>query len=317
MAEIIEKNLKRRNSDTTDEEPSKSKRIKIVPQNCVRNNIVASAFECDNLYMDEESADVLFICGRNSVIVPAHQRILAKTSVAFEKLFYATQGQTVRIKVPETSVAAMRIFMQFFYLEKVKFNLQHIAEVLRLTKVYSMEDCAIECGDFWATNVNIKDICWAYRWAIHYEMDEFQRLCEQRICAQPDLVFKSDSFLNCDRVVLDHILDMNSLMCFESIVFGACMEWARKVCERDGLNPCATGNIRKCLKDSLYKIRFGSMTLPELRRHIDKCDGLFVDVREYEDIIRLMTGSNDLRTGRFNSMPRIAFWDLDLFKPIG
>lgn len=316
MAEIISKTRKRLNIDTTNKDKIKSKKIKFVPPNCIRNNIVSNAFETENLYMDEKTADIFFICGRDGVQVPAHRHILAKSSVPFEKLFNASKEQSIRIKMPETSFVAVREFMQFFYLDKVTLNLPHILEVLRLTKLYRMEECAMICGNFWAKNVHISDICWAYRWAVYYGMTEFRRICECRICMQPDLVFKSDSFLHCEHIVLNHILDMNSLMCYEWNVLGACIEWARKACERDGVNPCATGNIRRCLKDSLYKIRFGSMTLAEFRPYIDMCDGLFLDVREYEDIIRMMTGTNDLRTGKFDTRPRIAFWDLDYNKSI-
>lgn len=67
-------------------------------------------------------------------------------------------------------------------------------------------------------------------------------------------------------------------------------------------------------QDSLYKIRFGSMTVREFREHMDSNDGLFTDVKEYEDIIRLLSGSMDLKTGRFNPNSRcsnIFLWNED------
>lgn len=98
----------------------------------------------------------------------------------------------------------------------------------------------------------------------------------------------------------ESILQLDTLLCDEDIVLQACLEWARIACEQDGLDASELNDLQKYLKESLYKIRFRSMKLAAFRKIIDSKGRLFNDIGDYEDIIRLISGSDDLRTGRFN-----------------
>lgn len=263
-------------------------------------------------YLDEKTADVYFVCGRKKVRVPAHKSVLSKASDAFDRMFYGPMAEVADVKLPETNPDAFKDFLQFIYLDEINLNLEHIVEIMDLTNKYCMPECLAVCGNFWAKYLTFDDICWAYYWAIFYQENEFKKFCERKISAYPQLVFESSSFLRSEHIVLDHILELDSLLCDETIVLKACLEWARNACERDQMNPNDMNNLRFYLKDSLYKIRYGSMTPKEFREHMDQYDGLFSDVKEYEDIIRMLSGSNDLKTGRFNPNPRstnIFQWD--------
>lgn len=264
-------------------------------------------------YLDEKTADIHFICGKQRERIPAHKSILAKASDAFDSMFYGPLAEA-DIQLPDTSPDAFKDFLQFCYLDEVNLNLEHIVEIMDLTNKYCMTECTVVCGNFWAKHLTFDDICWAYHWAIFFGEAEFKEFCERKISAYPQLVFDSSSFLRCEFIVLKHILEIDSLLCDESIVLGACLNWARFACKRDGLNPKAIGNLRIYLKDALYKIRYGSMTFNEFREHMDANDGLFDDIKEYEDIIRLLSGSVDLKTGRFNPNPRSSnnfIWNED------
>lgn len=265
-------------------------------------------------YLDEKTADIYFVCGRERERVPAHKCILSKASDAFDKMFYGPMAEVGEVLLPETSPEAFKDFLQFCYLDEVNLNLEHIVEIMDLTNKYCMPECLVVCGSFWARHLTFDDICWAYHWAIFFGEKEFKEFCERKISAYPQLVFESSSFLRCDHIVLDHILRLDSLLCDESMVLGACLDWARHACERDGLDSKYIQNLRQYLKNSLYKIRFGSMTVKEFREHMDANDGLFTDVKEYEDIIRLLSGSTDLKTGKFNPNPRSSYvfkWNED------
>lgn len=263
-------------------------------------------------YLDEKTADVYFVCGRQRERVPAHKSVLSKASDAFDRMFYGPMMEEGDVLLPETSPDAFRDFLKFCYLDEVNLNLEHIVEIMDLTNKYCMPECLAVCGSFWAKNLSLDDICWAYHWAIFYQESEFKEFCERKISAYPQLVFESSSFLRSDHTVLDHILQLDSLLCDETIVFGACLEWARSACERADLNSNDINNLRIYLKDSLYKIRYGSMSAQEFRDHMDKYDGIFTDVKEYEDVIRMLSGSTELKTGQFNPNPRttnIFQWD--------
>ncbi|KAJ6636352.1 BTB/POZ domain-containing protein 6-A [Pseudolycoriella hygida] len=266
-------------------------------------------------YLDEKTADIYFICGSQRQRVPAHKCILSKASDAFDKMFYGPMAEVGDIQLPDRSPEAFRNFLKFCYFDEVNLNLEHIVEIMDLTNKYCMPECLVVCGNFWAKHLTYDDICFAYHWAIFFGEAEFKKFCEQKICAHPQLVFQSSSFLNCEYTVLEHILELDSMWCEESIVLGACLNWARHACVQTGSNPKCNENLRSVLKDSLYKIRYGSMTLKEFREHMDTTDGLFSDAKEYEDIIRLLSGSTELKTGRFkaNSRFQTSFftWDED------
>lgn len=269
---------------------------------------------CRKQYLDEKTADIHFMCGKQRERVPAHKCILSKASDAFDNMFYGPLAEPGDIHLPDTSPAAFKDFLQFCYLDEVNLDLEHIVEIMDLTNKYCMPECLVVCGKFWAKHLTFDDICWAYHWAIFFGEAEFREFCERKISAYPQLVFESSSFLRCEFIVLKHILEIDSLLCDESIVLGACLNWARFACKRDGLNPKSIENLRVYLKDALYKIRYGSMTFREFREHMDANDGLFDDIKEYEDIIRLLSGSMDLKTGRFNPNPRssnIFLWNED------
>ncbi|XP_031635379.1 BTB/POZ domain-containing protein 3-like [Contarinia nasturtii] len=263
-------------------------------------------------YLDEKTADVYFICGPTEERVPAHKSVLSKASDPFDRMFYGPMAETGDVKLPHTNPDAFRDFLQFFYLDEVNLNMDYIVDIMDLTNKYCMPECLVVCGSFWAKHLTFDDICCAYYWAIFYQEPEFIEFCERKISAYSQLVFKSNGFLHCDYIVLSHILELDSLLCDETIVFEACMDWAQNACVRDGLNPNDTTNLRIKLKDSLYKIRYCSMTVKEFREHMDTYNDLFTDVKEYEDIIRMLSGSKNLKTGRFNPNPRstnIFQWD--------
>lgn len=255
-------------------------------------------------YLDDKTADVHFICGRKYERVPAHKSVLSKASDAFDRMFYGPMAEKSDVKLPATNPDAFKDFLQFCYLDEINLNLEHIVEVMDLTNKYCMPECLAVCGIFWAKNLKFDDICWAYHWAIFYQEQEFIEFCERKISAYPQLVFESNSFLRCEHIVLDHILEIDSLLCDETIVLGACLKWARNACIRDALNPNDVNHLQSKLKNSLYKIRYGSIKPTEFREYMDSHDGLFSDVQDYEDIIRMLSGSKQLKTGRFNPNPR-------------
>lgn len=255
-------------------------------------------------YLDEKTADVFFICGPANVRVPAHKSVLSKASDAFDGMFYGPIAEKGDVKLPKTSPDAFKDFLQFCYLDEIDLNLEHIVGIMDLTNKYCMPECLVLCGRFWAKHLTIDDLCLAYHWAIFYEEKELIGFCERKISACPQVVFESSSFLRCEYIVFDHILTLDSLLCDETIVLSACLDWARHACERDGQDSSQLHNLRVYLKDSLHKIRYGSMTLNEFREHMDANGGLFTEVKEYEDVIRLLSGSKDLKTGRFNPNPR-------------
>lgn len=288
------------------EEAPPAKRPRVEEENWAASKNNCAPKVGRELYLDKKTADVYFICGTESESerIPAHKYVLSKSSPVFAAMFYGPNAEEGDKKLIPTPPEAFKDFLQFCYLDEVALHPDNITEVMKLTHEYQMFESLKFCGNCWAMNLSIDEVCVAFDWAIHLEMDEFKEFCGRKISAHPKLVFETDGFKSCKHTVLDHILQLDTLLCDEKFVLQACMDWARCACEQDGLDGKEIINLRKYLKESLYKIRFKSMTPNEFRDHMDSKGGLFTDVRDYEDVIRLISGSSDLRTGHFNPNPR-------------
>lgn len=263
-------------------------------------------------YLDEKTADVYFCCGPNRERIPAHRSVLSRASDAFYAMIYGPNAEDGDKELLTTSPEAFKIFLQFCYTDEVNLKVEHITEVMGLAHEYQMNECLDACGKFWAQHLTINDICWAYHWAIHYDVDGLKEFCERKISACPETLFKTTGFLSCEYIVFDHILSIDSLVCFELSVLEACLAWGQNACKRNGLDITQSENLRSQLKDSLYKIRFGSIDIKDFAQFTDTNPQLFNNSEDYEDIIRLFAGCKTLKTNRFNAEPRtmnIFTWD--------
>ncbi|XP_031635375.1 uncharacterized protein LOC116348492 [Contarinia nasturtii] len=308
------------------QEPSSSKRKREKSESeTTENKVQRSKFVLDvteKLYLDKNTADFYFICGPDRVVVPAHKCILAKGSDVFYAMIYGgkleenenSNDKTInendielkndKIKIELTeSPEALKDFLQFFYKDKVKLNVEHITEVMGLSHKYLMNECLDMCGKFWSENLTIEDFCWAYHWAIHYNFDKLKIFCERKISMCTKSVFETESFLTSEFVVLKHILELESISCNEISVLKACLEWAHNACRKRKLDGSKTENLLTCLEDSLYKIRFGSIDHFDFIAIIDKYPGLIANLEDYESVHRLLSG-NFSKPGKFNPSPR-------------
>lgn len=180
------------------------------------------------LYLDKDTADVIFTFEDSNERIAAHRCILANASEVFHRLLYGPMATNEDIPLGETPTEAFKTVLQFCYLDEVTLKLENITDVMKLLDCYEMIDCLEFCGRFWANNWNIEDIRSAYDKAINLRMTEFQEFCERKISVHSDAVFKTDGFLLCSFTVLDRILSLNFLLSDESTVLGACLKWARK-----------------------------------------------------------------------------------------
>lgn len=145
--------------------------------------------------------------------------------------------------------------------------------------------------------------------AILYEdikHNDLKQICEKRIIVDSNAVFKSPNFLNCDRTVLAHILNMNLLSCSEVEVFEACMSWVKAKSCQDVLTKKIVDTY---LGDLFRQIRFGSMTIEHFAALVHSY-GLLFSTEEYKDIIEMIVlpGSEPKI---FNGNPRQIQWRSD------
>lgn len=289
-------------------------------------NVCESDFVCrvaENLYLDEETADIYILCEKDGQRVPAH-KIFLKVSEVFHKEIFGVKicddGETEiipdmkkfngEIKLQNTK-KEVETFLQFFYKKNVELDIDNIVEIIILLNKHGMIECLETCGNFWAKCLSIDEVCNAYQWATKLKIKGLTQFLDRKVSANPVDVFNSAGFLTCPNYVVDHILSLELLGCRESAVLGACLAWARNACKRDSLDAGQTENLRKYLifsevKDGnivevnlLHKIRYSSLKIDEFFEQFGKNDDLFSSF-EHRDIMRLIAGRSDLITDHFN-----------------
>lgn len=206
--------------------------------------------------------------------VAAQKCVLASVCDAFFAMFYGPAKMEGDVEIVDVSPEAFKEFLQCFYLDHVRLTEENIADVMKLADKYGVTDCMDSCIIFLMDVMTPNDICWVYRLAIIYGLFDLQAFCEQRIALNAVQVFGSTDFLNCDRALLKEILSLKVMPCNETVILDSCLDWAKRACERDGLDGDNAENLRAQLGDCLALIRFGTISIEELCKR-SACIGLF------------------------------------------
>lgn len=254
------------------------------------------------MYLDCETADVHFICAGSdgeTERVPAHKLLLSVASEGFKALFDAAETGQTEFKLEETSVVAFKEFLQFFYMPKVKLTIENISAVMELAKNYGNEDFLFLCCLFLEHRMTTDKIIWGYGLALRFGRTKMKEYCEKKISESAGEVFKSKSFLDCERDVLEQILQFNALKCDEFHVLTGCLAWAKASAERKGLESPSTPVLREELGNLLYQIRFRSMTMANFSSIVGSYAGFFT-AAELEQIIQ-MIASKDFTSDKFDN----------------
>lgn len=186
-----------------------------------------------NVYLDDLTSDVTFVFGPHER-VPAHKALLAGASDVFKAMFFGPVKEKGDVKMVGISAAAFKEFLQFFYLAEVKLTPTNVAEVLSLGHKYYVTNCIDVCVNMLKATLTNDNICITYATAIFYDHHNLKTVCERYIAANPAEVFKSQSFLECNRTVLANILEICSPSRAKD-VFEACMSWVKTASKQNNL----------------------------------------------------------------------------------
>ncbi|XP_037025320.1 BTB/POZ domain-containing protein 3-like [Bradysia coprophila] len=266
-----------------------------------RNNSISKAIA--KLYLNAELADIVFVfkIDEETEKIPAHKNVLASFSPVFYAMFLGPIKETERVKIVDSSPEAFKEFLTFFYLEEVKLTMENMAEVVRLCDKYDMNEHLENYASSHIGQVAIEDICWAYQLAVLAKHDPLKSFCEKIICAFPDDVFKSESFLNCNREVLKQILQFEALPCKETEVFQACIAWVTHDCQQNGIE-INSKNLKTQLGDCFYFIRFNTMSNDELVGHTLPFEEMFTR----DDLVNILySGAEKFIPNLFVEHPRL------------
>lgn len=256
------------------------------------------------LYMQEEKADVYFIFESTSDRIPAHKLLLASGSDVFDAMFYGPLKEEGDIKMVDISADAFKEFLQFFYFNRVPLSIENVADVMYLGNKYDVKECLLLCSNWLTIHITTDNVMSALSLAIMYDQKPLLESCECEIRSHLTDVLQSPCFLECERQLLGHILQMDDFDCSETELFEASMSWVKANSKQDKLT---RDIVQTHLGDLFYRIRFGSMSLDDFYSLLPSYERIFSD-EEYNEIVQVISG---LKVEHRLFIKCRPFWDDD------
>lgn len=260
----------------------------------------------EKLHLNSRSADTHFAFGCSNGTkkrLPAHKNILAAASDVFDKMFYGELKENGDINITDVSEAEFMEFLQFFYLHEVKLTERNIVGVMHLGHKYNFTKCVKVCEQFLMDTLTADNIFITLNMAILYDRCELIKFCDKFIIVNSVVVLGSAGFLDCDRLILEHILKMNLLSCSEGDLFEACMAWVKEKSQQSALS---RDLVDTHLGKLFYEIRFASMTMKELCTLATKYSTV---LQSDMSTIMTMISLPGFQSGIFNQHPRKIEWN--------
>lgn len=258
-----------------------------------------------NLYLNAERDFVIFNVfddNKNEPErIPGHTLILAAGSKVFHDLFYGNPKREAEIEIKNSSVAAFKLFMKFFYMDHEDISYDDWIEVLKLANKFDVPQCFDAISLFMERNFNLNTVCFAFTMAITYRlnMPDLYKLCDQFIATNYAAIFKLDSFY----IFPDYILE-NFLQIIKNTnpmtIFNACMKWASYKCGQKNIDKVAQ-NLRHQLGNCFRYILFEKMSLSEFAECLTKYKGLF----ESSEMERIIIKIAEARKRRYSRMTKL------------
>lgn len=231
---------------------------------------------------------------------------MVAVSPKYKAQFYGLISIEGQINIPNVSAESFEVFLQFFYMGRVKLTEENIESVLDLVKQSLVEEFENTCMDFIIKKLIPNNFCEAFRLSLKYNLKKLNEKCVEKIMRATKVIITADDFLKCNQNLLKQILKINKFNCSELEVFNACIVWAREKCTQNGFDDCNVRNLREVLGDAIYQIRFTSFYVGEFATIHKSLSGFFTPDEAIE-IIYLIGHLPNFKPKMFNKMRRLEF----------
>ncbi|XP_020622383.1 BTB/POZ domain-containing protein 6-like [Orbicella faveolata] len=225
---------------------------------------------CQFMFNNELLSDVKFVVrdsegGSESMKkIPAHKFLLAISSPVFYAMFNGELAEKKdSIAISDCDHKSLLELFRFVYSDEVNLNADNVMQVLYLAKKYMLPSLADKCTEFLGENLDASNVFHVLPDAQKYEEKDLEDHCWEVIDKQADEAVKSDGFVTIEKLVLEALVERDSLNIKEVGLFKAVDCWATKKCEKQGL--AAEGSVkRRILGERMVKaIRFPVMEQKE------------------------------------------------------
>ena len=159
------------------------------------------------------------------------------------------------------------LYFRYIYTDDADLDGIHVMECLYAAKKYALHGLVDKCLQFLENAINVGSACTIHEQAKFYGETILQRKCFDYIVENSNGVFRSDGFRSLSKESLYEILECDHLASNEAVVFAAAKFWAENQCKVKELE-VTPENIRSCLVDIIYLIRFPVMSIETFARQV-------------------------------------------------
>lgn len=221
--------------------------------------LIGSLFQAD-------SADCQFffpgasINDDNKVSIKAHRKLLAALSPIFSTMFNERWSHNSNgIVIKDATAVDFGTFMDYFYKGTIKLRDYNVEAIFYLAHKYRVDVLRISCVEFIAKRLNADNVIGFYTLATCFDEEGLEHKCIAYISKNTPKMLNSVEFKQCTRSTLKKILEMKEMSCKENIVFYACINWAKSMCQKKKIDDSQPKNLRTELGDCFDLIRFKEM----------------------------------------------------------
>lgn len=146
--------------------------------------------------------------------------------------------------------------------------MDNFADVLCLTDRYNANKPMRKCVEFMKKHITLDDFCWVLHLANRYNCRELRTFCIKQIRRKWQSTLDSDGFLECDFKVVEELARMYCIDRDDKILLKRCIEWAKRSCQRKGLDDQIPTNLRNEL-GTLTEFITPSMTFEDCLKSVN------------------------------------------------
>ncbi|XP_071146190.1 BTB/POZ domain-containing protein 6-B-like [Mytilus edulis] len=202
--------------------------------------------------------DVIFLVGENAEIICAHTYMLASASSVFYTMFEGSLAEKGKVTITDIAPASFKLMLKFIYTDDVEINYDNVEVLLLAGDKYCIQVLKDKCVCFLKKKMNTDYVFTVLKIAFGINMEELKSCALEYILRNGHNCLKSVSFVKLPGEYVKHIIKSDTLRCKEEHVYEQMVRWAKFRCTKQQI-PTAYNNVRACLGDLLYLIRFPTM----------------------------------------------------------
>ncbi|XP_052077379.1 BTB/POZ domain-containing protein 2-like [Mytilus californianus] len=244
--------------------------------------------------------DVTFHVGIDKTPIKAHKYMLASSSPVFYSMFEGPLAEKGTVEIADMKPEYFNMILLFLYTDKITVDSNNIRSLLYGSEKYMLQLLKDECDAFLASNVDIDHACVVLQIAHDFNMEDLKTKALHFIFENGSRILDSKDFLNLSAECLTLLLNSDKFRCEEEHIYQQMVQWGQHKCKDKSL-PATDENVRECLGDLLYLIRFPVMKPKYFTEEIS-CKSVLTAT----EIVKVFQHFNDKTTDIFPSKKRIS-----------